>query len=46
MYKIIRKQVLSPAIKLMEIEAPLVAKKAKPGQFLIVEQTRRVSEFH
>jgi ferredoxin--NADP+ reductase len=36
MYKIIRKQLLSSAIKLMEIEAPLVAKKAKPGQFLIV----------
>lgn len=36
MYKIIRKQVLSSAIKLMEIEAPLVAKKAQPGQFLIV----------
>jgi len=36
MYKILRKQVLSPSIKLMEIKAPLVANKAKPGQFVIV----------
>jgi ferredoxin--NADP+ reductase len=36
MYKILRKQILSPSIKLMEIKAPLVANKAKPGQFVIV----------
>jgi ferredoxin--NADP+ reductase len=36
MYKILRKQVLSPSIKLMDIKAPLVANKAKPGQFVIV----------
>jgi ferredoxin--NADP+ reductase len=36
MYRILRKQVLSPSIKLMEIKAPRVANKAKPGQFVIV----------
>jgi ferredoxin--NADP+ reductase len=36
MYKILRKQILSPSIKLMDIKAPLVANKAKPGQFVIV----------
>jgi ferredoxin--NADP+ reductase len=36
MYKILRKQVLSHSIKLMEIKVPLVANKAKPGQFVIV----------
>ena len=36
MYKIVRKEVLSPIITLMEVEAPRLAKSAKPGQFLIV----------
>lgn len=36
MYKIVRKEVLSPVITLMEVEAPRLAKSAKPGQFLIV----------
>lgn len=40
MYKIIRKQTLNPFVKLLEIEAPLVARKAEPGQFIIL----RVSE--
>lgn len=35
MYPIIRKQVLNETTTLMEIEAPLVAGKAKPGQFII-----------
>ena len=35
MYKIVRKEVLNPAVKLMEIEAPYVAQKAEPGQFII-----------
>ena len=34
MYKIIRKRVLNPTVTQMEIEAPLVARKAKPGQFI------------
>ncbi|MBO5312448.1 MAG: sulfide/dihydroorotate dehydrogenase-like FAD/NAD-binding protein [Clostridia bacterium] len=36
MYKIIRKKELNPTVILMEIEAPLVAKKAEPGQFIIL----------
>ena len=36
MYKIVKKQPLNPTVTRMEIEAPLIAKKAKPGQFIIV----------
>jgi len=36
MYKILRKEVFSETVKLMVLEAPLVAHKAKPGQFVIV----------
>ncbi len=36
MYKIIRKKALNPTVTQMEIEAPLVARKAKPGQFIIL----------
>lgn len=36
MYKIVRKKVLNPTVTLMDIEAPLIAKKAEPGQFIIL----------
>ena len=36
MYKIVRKKVLNPQVKLMEIEAPAIARKAEPGQFIIL----------
>ena len=36
MYKIVSKQVLNPIVTKMEIEAPLIAKKAQPGQFIIL----------
>ena len=36
MYKIISKKALNPTVTQMEIEAPLVAKKAKAGQFIIL----------
>ena len=36
MYKIVRKKSLNPTVTLMEIDAPLIAKKAKPGQFIIL----------
>jgi len=36
MHKIVRKKVLNPTVTQMEIDAPLVAKKAKPGQFIIL----------
>ena len=35
MYPIVRKRVLNETTTLMEIEAPLVARKALPGQFII-----------
>lgn len=36
MYKIVSKKVLNPTVTKMEIEAPLIAKKAEPGQFIIL----------
>ena len=36
MFKIVRKEVLNSSVKLMEIEAPYVARKAEPGQFIIL----------
>ena len=36
MYRILTKKELNPTVTLMEIEAPLVAKKAEPGQFIIL----------
>ena len=35
-YRIVEKKTLNPTVFLMEIEAPLVAKKAEPGQFIIL----------
>ncbi|MBR4225116.1 MAG: sulfide/dihydroorotate dehydrogenase-like FAD/NAD-binding protein [Oscillospiraceae bacterium] len=36
MYKIVRKKILNPTVILMDIEAPAVARKAEPGQFIIL----------
>ena len=36
MFKIIKKKILNPQVTLMEVEAPEVAKKAQPGQFIIL----------
>ena len=36
MYKITEKVALNPTVTKMVIEAPMIAKKAKPGQFIIV----------
>ena len=35
-FKIVKKKDLNPQVYLMEIEAPAVAKKAEPGQFIIL----------
>ena len=35
-YKIVEKKMLNPTVFLMEVEAPLVARKAEPGQFIIL----------
>ena len=36
MYRIVKKESLNPTVTLMEIEAPFVAAKAEPGQFIIL----------
>lgn len=41
MYKILKKKALNPTVTLMEIEAPLIAKKAEPGQFIILRVDER-----
>ena len=41
MYKIVAKKDLAPTVKRFDILAPLVAKKAKPGQFVVVRIDER-----
>ena len=41
MFRIVRKEELRPTVTLYEIEAPLVAKKAQPGQFIILRVDER-----
>lgn len=36
MFQIVKKKSLNPTVTLMEIAAPMVAKKAEPGQFIIL----------
>ena len=36
MYKIVTKKVLNPTVTLMEVDAPMIAAKAEPGQFIIL----------
>ncbi len=36
MYKIVEKKILNPTVVQLQIEAPLVANKARPGQFIIL----------
>ena len=36
MYRIVRRRELNPTVTQIEVEAPLVAHKAKPGQFIIL----------
>ena len=36
MYRIVRRRVLNPTVTQIEVEAPLVARKARPGQFIIL----------
>ena len=40
-YKIVKKEMLNPTVFLMEVEAPLIAHKAEPGQFIIL----RIDEY-
>lgn len=36
MFRIVRRKELRPTVTLLEVEAPLIAKKAEPGQFIIL----------
>jgi len=36
MYRIVKKRELNPTVTLMEVEAPVVARKCEPGQFIIL----------
>lgn len=36
MNRILKKRVLAPAVKLIEVENPLIARKVEPGQFVIL----------
>ena len=36
MFRIVKKEPLNPTVVLFEIEAPMIAKKAEPGQFIIL----------
>ena len=36
MFQILKKEILNTQVTLLEIEAPLIAKKAEPGQFIIL----------
>ena len=45
MYKLVTRRELNPTVTLLEIDAPLIAKKAEPGQFIILrvdEQGERI----
>ena len=36
MFRIVRREELRPTVTLLEVEAPMIAKKAEPGQFIIL----------
>lgn len=45
MFKILKREVLNPTVTKLVVEAPLIAKKAEPGQFIILrvdEQGERI----
>jgi len=48
-FKIVKKRELNPTVTEMVIEAPLIAKKAKAGQFIIIrakEDSERIQVIH
>ena len=36
MFEIVKKRELNPTVTLMEVSAPFIARKAQPGQFIIL----------
>ena len=41
MYKILRKEDLTPNVHLFEVDAPAIARKAQPGQFIVIRIDER-----
>ena len=41
MFEILKKEALNPTVMRMDIKAPLIAKKARAGQFIIVRADER-----
>ena len=44
MFEILKKEALNPTVMRMDIKAPLIAKKARAGQFIIVRGTHKGSQ--
>ena len=44
MYRIVKKETLNPSVNLYEIEAPMTAKTAQPGQFVILRSRELSSQ--
>ncbi len=45
MATIVTKRILNPTVSLMEVNAPMIARKAKPGQFVMVRVDERGERF-
>ena len=45
MFEIVKKRILNSQVKLMDIYAPHIAKKAEPGQFIIFRVNEKGKEF-
>ena len=45
MYKIVKKERLNDVVELMEVHAPMVARKCEPGQFIILRVGEDGEEF-
>ena len=43
MYKVLEKEYLNPTVARMVVSAPLVARKAEPGQFIILRAGEHTS---
>ena len=49
MFRIVKKERLNPTVTKMVIDAPFIAKKAEPGQFIILralEDSERIEAAH
>jgi len=46
MYEVLEKETFAPGLVLLRIRAPLVALKARPGQFIIIRATSLANAYH